>query len=708
MLQVKTYHIEARKLSLDNTWKSSFFSPLVWGLYMRNGVLKMRLLQRLTVLVAICVLLQVAVFSSANAEEVRFEIQEALNQGDTAAAINLINRDIETDPAYHFNYYLLGLIHWERQQYNRARDQFKLAFEAKDNHYETAYYLAKTHIILGELDEADKLVELGMKKAKKMKAQFNNALGLLQLARKNYSEADRAFRTAIAENSADEEKTLKDLRTKRLEDAEREKLMAQATTSFTKQAAEYQINLGDANFYQGVPTLAIIEYEKALAVDTGSLEVYYHWAEACIEMKDYQCAMEKLRVVLQKDSTHAPAWMRAGGIYFKVALSTRQREDRRARFVDAIGAYKRYLELGNASPDSTSVRAYFEIAMAYANIGGFEDAAHYFEQVLAIPYEPRDIYFNYGKALWGIKDYEKSAQILTKHIDWVEAQEEDNPSRASKAELYQLLGDDYYYRESKNYALAAQNYRKSLDERPDQKRITYNIAVAYHNEKDYVNALHFYDKRIEMGVDSTYLGIYKNAGYCALNYAKGDVGGDDDEALEEDEDMMDAPVEEAAIDLDRNYFEVAAAYFEEYLKFKPDDQRTVLLLAQTYAFDMADCTRAVEAYNRVLVLDPNNFETKRALGYLYFGGICTKSYTRAIGYLKDAYNIMKDDPEKGACADSELLLWVAQAYHLRAVDKKDGASDDFKAANVWYKRCKDCDPSNTLCKKGYDDTSFEF
>ncbi|TKJ21323.1 MAG: hypothetical protein CEE43_10350 [Promethearchaeota archaeon Loki_b32] len=102
-------------------------------------------------------------------------------------------------------------------------------------------------------------------------------------------------------------------------------------------------------------------------------------------------------MVLSKDSTHAPAWMRAGGIYFKAALSSRSRDERKNRFIETIGSYKRYIDLSGAKPDSAHVRVYFEMAMSYVNIRGFEDAAQYFSDVLSIPYEARDIYFHYGK-----------------------------------------------------------------------------------------------------------------------------------------------------------------------------------------------------------------------------------------------------------------------------------------------------------------------
>ena len=461
----------------------------------------------LVLLVAACLSLAI---SPVNSQEVKPAIADALAAGDTALAITLLEKEIEIDKAYHMNYYMLGRIYFERGQYARAKEQFQTAQEKKSKHYESLYYLGLTHLNLNELAEAEEVMEKGRKKDKKHTDWFDDGYGLVMMAKENYQEADRAFRRAISEDST---------------------------------VGDYHIHLGDANFYQGIPALAVAEYEIALQMDTASTEVYFHYAQACLEMKDYACAMEKLRVVLTKDSTYAPAWMRAGSIYFKAALSSRSRSDRINRFKDVIGAYRKYFELSGVTADSATVRPYFESAMAYVNVNGFEEATKLFEDVLAIPYEPRDIYFYYGKSLWGMRDYVKSGEMLLKHLDWVEAQEDDNPSRVNDVELYQLLGDSYYYRKPNDFASAIKYYTKSIELEPEQKRILQNIAVAYHSMKSYRQAIEFYNRRIELGIDSTSASIYKNAGYCALNIANNEGAGDD-LGLEE-EDIEAAPPPDA-------------------------------------------------------------------------------------------------------------------------------------------------------------------
>jgi len=664
---------------------------------MRVKTLKDRILRYF---VAVSLIVLVA-FVLATSQIMRPEVQAALDAGDTDRAITLLQGDITTDPNYHINYYVLGQIFYDLGRYQDAKEQFLIALDRKSKHYESLYYLGRSHIYLGELDEAKKALERGLKKAKDLKAHFENGMGLLALAREDYQEADRAFRRALAESESCRVGTIKDLEHAPISDEDRSRAIDSVMQQHSRNDAEYHLNLGDANFYQGVPGLAVVEYEKALEVDTASLEVYFHWAEACIDMKDYNCAIDKLHIVLQKDSTHADAWMRAGGIYFKAARSSRSRDERNSRYREAIGSYKKYLELSQAQPDSSTVRVFFELAMSYSGLYGYEDAAPYFEQIVSIPYEPRDIYFYYGKALWGTKDYVKGADVLLRHLEWVSEQDEDFTSGIREVELYQVLGDCYFYRKPKDYGNSIKYYNKSLEANSEQKRLLQNIAVAYHSMKSYGQAIEFYDKRIALGMDSSSASIYRNAGYCASNIANGQ--GEEDDL--EDDEFGDDGGAAGGIDPDVNYYEVAIDYMESYLEYKPNDTNIVLMVA-SYFFQLSDCANSVTYFERLLTLDPSNCAAKRSLGFAYFGGICTKNYSKALRYLRDAYTCLS--AEGGACADKEIVKWIAQAYHLRAVDIKGDASADFKNAFEWYGKCIKCDPGDQECKKGQDDTRFEF
>lgn len=599
--------------------------------------------------------------------------QAALDNRDTALAITCLERAIAADPTYQYNYHILGLIAFNREDYPKARDYFQTALSKKKKAYESLYYLGQCQLLLGDLAGAQASFDEGLKKAREMKDRFEYGIGLLFTARKEYQEADRALRRAI---SADSMK------------------------------AEYHIALGDVNFFSGVPALAVSEYEKAYGLDTAGTEVYFHWAEACLEMKDYNCAIEKLRIVLTRDSTYAPAWNRAGGIYFKAGLSTRGREDRQQRFMEAIGSYERYLQLTHKSPDSSSVRTYFEIAMAYENIYRYEDAVANYEKVLAIPYEPRDIYFHYGKSLWGVKNYEKAAEMLLKHEAWAAAQGESQTSKVDADELNKILGDCFFYAQNKQYSRAVQYYERSIAVNPNQPRLLQNLAVALHTLERFGEAMHYYELRIADGIDSTSANIYKNASSCALRIAGDETAnGPQGESAGEDQ-AADTPTVDTFINPGLNYYQVAVDYMNKYLEFVPTDTATVERLANTYLYQLQDCVNGVAACERVLALNPNNCQAKKSLGFAYFmGSICSKDLNKTLRYMLQAYDCLS---AKGPCTDIALVKWIAQAYHLRAVAGTNDANSDYKNAFEWYGRVLKCDPNDAEAKKGKDDTQFEF
>ena len=623
------------------------------------------------------VLIVVLIFlksTDLSAQTLKEGIVTALETGDTTKAIDLLNAEIEIDDSYYYNYFILGKIYFNKENFETARENLSLAVKNKKKHFESLYYLGLCSYNLGDIDEAEQVFEKGLKKAKKnTKHMFQNGLGLIMMEKGEFLNADRIFREAL--------------------------ISEDALSDHVK--AEYHINLGDANFFQGIPSLAISEYKKALAVDTASKEVYYHWAEACLNMKDYNCALEKLSVVLTKDSTHAPAWNRAGGIYFKAAMSSRTREERKNRFMETIGSYRRFIELSSIQPDSQYVRVYFELAMSYVNIYGFEDAADNFEKVLNIPYEARDIYFYYGKSLWGSKQYDKAAEMLLKHIEWVSQQDKNYKNSIRDDELYRILGDSYYYnKENKDFSKATQYYSKSLDANPDQKRLLQSMAFAYHNLRSYNQAIEYYLKRIELGIDSASAAILKNASSCALSIANSESEGDDLE-LEDEEEVG----EEVAVD-EVNYFELSIDLQQQYLTFYPNDTKMILLIADTYLRTMGDCNNGIEWYQKLLVLEPDNCDAKMTIGFSYFGGVCDKNYPKALRYLKEAYSC-----DKVGCENVDLVLWIAQCYHLYAADKasaKQDANEEFKNAFNWYGKVLKCDPSHEEAKKGQDNTRFEF
>jgi tetratricopeptide (TPR) repeat protein len=193
----------------------------------------------------------------------------------------------------------------------------------------------------------------------------------------------------------------------------------------------------------------------------------------------------------------------------------------------------------------------------------------------------------------------------------------------------------------------------------------------------------------------------------ASSEMEGEATIEDLEGMEEVDNGATLSEPIAGPDPNINYFELAASFLETYYGMKPDDEAALERLAQIYLWHLADCAKGVEWYQKLLTLNPANCQAQKSLGYAYFGGVCQpKNYDRALEYLLKANRcvVAKD----GKCGDVDLMLWIAQVYHLRAADKKTGAGEDFKAANEWYQQVLACDPGNVEAKKGRDDTSYEF
>jgi len=642
-------------------------------------------------IISISLLVTLAIPLLLLSQEVRQPISNALEIGDTTRAISLLEEDIKMDPSYDYNYYVLGQIYMKQKNYNAALEQFELAVKKNKKFYEGRYALGLVQLELGKIDEAEKNFRTGLKKSKKMKADFHNGIGLVFMARGEFNEADKEVRQAIILDSTN---------------------------------AEFHINLGNINFANKIYPLATMEYETALQLDTASLEVYFNWAEACLEMKDYTCALDKLSTVLQKDSTFAEAWMRAGGIYYKAARSTRNFNDAKPLYENTIGSYNRYMALTDNQTDSTSGRAFYEAGMSYLILGGFPEAQKDFATVLSIPVEPKDIYFYYARSFQGNKDYDSAITYYDKHISWVSAQGEDYESGIRDVELYRRLGE--CYQQKKDHYNTIDYYKKSLEYDSTQARLLYGVAVAYNYNQDYANAVVYYMKRFALGTDERYWSLYYNAAMAALYLV--DKGGsamasDDEDMdldLEEDEGMVEPVVDLlAGVDLPRlavEYLDMIANDYWEHVISNEKNKKTAVkalnMLGSTYLYQLNDCVNGKKYLERVLEVDPDYCDAKKSLGYAYFGELCTQNFSKALTYLNQALACnLKAGKSRGD--DVSLLLWIAQTYHFRAVERqgakqpKEQYQKDYENADNFYSEVLKFDPNNQEAKDGFRQVKWE-
>ncbi len=567
------------------------------------------------------------------------EVLEALNRRDTTQALALIDAELRVDPNYAPNYLLKGKIFFARKQYDQAMAEFETALNKRPRVYEALYYKGLVHLERGELDKARKVFNEGIKKAKDEKALFHDGLGLYYLRTEEYSNADVEFRKASTEGP---------------------------------DRPEFHAHLGDANYFAQVYALAINEYEKVLEMDTTNLDIYFRLARAYVAMGQYTEALNQLSIVLSRDSTYDQAWKQAGRLYTMAGLSANDRDLKEQRFKEAIGSYRKYIEL---SSDSTDGEVFFNLGRSYFNLSGFAQADSAFEYVLSIGDVPKNIYLYLGRGYLGEERYREGIETLEKHFEWLKEQDEDWTPTVEEADIYRRIGEGYKALEE--YPEAAENFVRAFELDSSNARYAVEAALAFHQQKMYPEALKYYQHRIALGPESW--NIYLNAAYCTLN-------------LED--------------------FELSAQYLEEVFKLDSTNVKAASLLSNTYLYQLKDCENGVKWTQKWLELDSTDCDANQSMGFAYFAGTCPNNYLRAVTYFDKALQCYRGKGQDN-CGNSDVMLYIAQAYHLHAADlaeknQKEDSKKYFKNAFDWYVKVLKCDPGNEEAKKGKRDTEFEY
>jgi len=443
-----------------------------------------RIMNSRRVIIGLTVIFVVSAFASAWASNgYKPEIVEALNNKDTAQVLLLLDREIGIDPAFAPNYQLKGEIFLARNQLDAALEQFDLALNKKSKLFEAQYYKGLVLLRQGKPEEARKVFDDGVRKAKAEKALFNNGMGLYYLEMKDYAKADIEFRKAIQEGP---------------------------------DRAEYHANLGDANYYSQIYPLAISEYNKVIEMDTTNLDIYFRLARAYVAQEQFKEALDQLAIVLVRDSAYANAWKETGKLYMLAGLSARDQETKKQRFTETLGSYRQYLRL---TGDSTDGEVFFNIGRAYYFLGAFNESDSALSYVLKLGDVPNGIYTYLGRARIGLERYAEGIADLQRHFTLLKGNDPDWKPTLEDAELYRRLGDAF--KATEDLVQAAESYITASDLDSTNARSAVLAAITLHQLQEFSRALTYYERRIGIGPDEA--DIYLNASLCTIsmeNYEK--------------------------------------------------------------------------------------------------------------------------------------------------------------------------------------------
>ncbi len=595
-----------------------------------------------------------------------------------------LKEKIAQTPKDPINYFKLGKMYYDSTRYEDAKAQLQAALAQKPDHDLSNYLLGLTMLKLGDIDGAKTVFSRRIEANESYKAEYNNGLGMVLLAQAKKVKAEGGPKEVIDSLAAESDAKLR------------------IAVAYDPNNPKFHLTLAEANFLRGVYAAAKSEYELALEMSPGGdIETLRNFAEACYVMKDYACALEQFGNVLKTDTLNAHAWRRVGSIYFGAASGATTAEVATENYKNTIAAYRKYIELTNNAIDSSTAQVYYDLAESLAKLKGYPEAVANYERVLSIPVVPDEIYLDIARGYSVMQEWEKAIKYYDLHSKWALEQGADYTPSMSSVELDRRIGEAYYG--LKDNAAAIPYLQRSYAADTSQTRLLINIALGYHNQKKYLHAFPYYQRLLASDLGEDIWKLYLNGAYAAMQLAKGE-GKDKNTS-----DIIGVPVEPLSKLSSKDYYKIGIGWLERVLQYQPNHERATSLLASTYLWELNDCKNGVLWYTKVNELNPNDCEALRSLGYAYFGGICTKNYSKAINYLGKALTCLGGSP----CKAKEIALWIGQAYHTRAVDRSDAGEKeksraDFKKAFEWYNKVLECDPNNKDALQGREDVEFEF
>lgn len=524
----------------------------------------------------------------------------------------------------------------QQGKYREAIGQLRQVLDSYPRNAEAWRMLGEAYLRVGNLDSAEIAARRALSIDDERPEPYMTLSDVLA-GRKNHKEAISTLRRAM-KNKAATSPLLTHLGFLLLSlDS-----LDQAIVAFS-QAKEANPNyglayegLGDAYMKQGVPAIAILQYEKGVEVDSLRPSIYYKLANAYFKERRYTDAARAYRNVLRIDSTNCNAQLELGKLYFAAKL-----------YPDAVNVLKLYIKNCSAKgevllmntealyfsrqyeealamaenqlkSDPKSVRATRVVANSYTELKKHDKAIQTFETLAKLDTLRFEDYRHLARSYKETK--RDSLAILTL--------ERAIALDSTELQLYSDLGG--IFMNLRQWAKAAAAFEKRF-----QKETVPGRAVgAYVNYGRCMMALQDWEMgrwalRTALGIYPQYIQGYGWLGLClsqldSLDEAKKayitvlamiDTVSDKSEYKTE---ITDAHQQIGFINLRQKKYQEAIESLVRADKLRPNDVQTLLWIAQSYHFLRKD-EEACQYYKRVLKLDSKNEAAKKGVDLLVCG-----------------------------------------------------------------------------------------
>lgn len=197
--------------------------------------------------------------------------------------------------------------------------------------------------------------------------------------------------------------------------------------------------LGDMYLQQGNPSMALVQYQKAVEADPSLFRIHYKIGEMFLKKGIPQDALQHFQEVLKRDDQDALALEGVGEAYFRmgkeeeaeaafrkaIALQPDRWQtrnflglllDRQKRHQDAIAEYEQGLRV---RPDEATLLN--NLGLAYYLLGRYEDAVKSFQRALLTGSAQPKIHNNLGLALAKLNRYHDALESFRRGSNEEEA-----------------------------------------------------------------------------------------------------------------------------------------------------------------------------------------------------------------------------------------------------------------------------------------------
>jgi tetratricopeptide (TPR) repeat protein len=344
--------------------------------------------------------------------------------------------------------------------------------------------------------------------------------------------------------------------------------------------------LGDVYMKQNVPTMAALQYEKVLALDTLRPDVRYKLARCYIKDQRYGEAGDMYLALLRQDSTNTAAMLDLGKIFF----AARQPGN-------ASIWLGRYLA---ARPDDADIRPlYMESLYASRQFAAARTEAA--RVLAATPGHVRALRISADVA-FGTGDWPYVIEATTR-LRAVDTLRVDDLQQLAKARVQ--TGSD---------SLAALVYEEALTIEPDNGDLLGDLGSVYMRMRAYDRAAAVFERRFQ-----------------------------------KDPDAVSAYVNYALSSMAQTKWEAARTALLTVIERKPDYVQGHLFLARCFA-QMDSTRQAQREYDAVVALtagQDEKYRTERAeaFGMIGFAHLIDKRYPQAIESLTTSIKLKDDNAQ---------------------------------------------------------------